>query len=268
MNMYPIEQSEFLRVGFASMRIPELTQVFNERFGLKKTDGQIRSCLKNHQITCGRKPGFPAGYSFLFSRRQEQFIRDNYTRLSQAALAVAFNVKFMDEQKTAQQIITFIKRHHIKSGRNGCFEKGHVPANAGTKGLIRPNSGTFKKGNIPGNLKPLGTERINKGYIEVKIAERNPHTGFPTRYKCKHVVLWEQIHGPVPKGFIVIFMDGEKLHCVPGNLILINRQELLRLNKHQYKKMPDSVKPSVLALVKLEVKTFELSKNQPIGAPP
>ena len=269
MKRYPAKQIEFLRTGFKAMRIPELTKAFNKRFGLGKTEGMIKSALKNHKITCGRKPGFSAGFSFLFSREQWQFIEDNYPRLSQKALAAEFNVKFETDQKTAQQIDSFVGNHRIKSGRTGCFEKGLLPWNAGTKGmgLTGPNSGTFRKGNVPPNRKPLGTERQEKRgdskscYIQVKIAERNPYTGSSTRYKCKHIVLWEGLHGPVPEGMCVVFRNGDQTKVADKNLMLVTRAELLRLNKHKYKEMPAGLKPSVLALAKLEVKTFQVSKS-------
>jgi hypothetical protein len=249
------------------MRIPELTKRFNARFGLSKSEGQIKNTLQNHEIRCGRKPGFAAGYSFIFSREQEQFIRDSYPRLSLAALAAAFNAKFANEQKTARQIRNFIHNHHIKSGRTGCWEKGHVPANAGTKGVSRANSGTFKKGNIPGNIKPLYTERVDtrQGYILVKIPEKNPYTGAATCYEAKHIGLWKRRHGKIPKGHAILFKDGNQANCIDENLMLISRAELLRLNHHKYREFPGDLKPSVLAMAKLEVKTFKLLKNSPGG---
>jgi len=81
---------------------------------------------------------------------------------------------------------------------------------------------------VPPNRKPLGAEHIcsKDGFILMKVPERDPHTGFPTRYKHKHVHIWEQAHGPVP-----------------------------------YKNTPDSIKPSVLALSTLEVKTWKREKG-------
>ena len=125
------------------------------------------------------------------------------------------------------------------------------------------NIGSFKKGHVPANRKPLGTERIDvkDGFIQIKIAEKDPYTGLPTRYKNKHVWLWEQQHGPVPPGMVVAFTDGNKQNCKLSNLMLITRAELLRLNQRGYKDMPDDLKPSVLALTKLEVKVFGRGRN-------
>ena len=94
----------------------------------------------------------------------------------------------------------------------------------------------------------------------MKVAEQDPYTGFPTRYKHKHVYVWEQAHGPVPEGMIVAFIDGDKTRCELENLMLISRAELLNLNRRGYKNTPGDLKPSVLALSTLEVKTWKREK--------
>ena len=73
--------------------------------------------------------------------------------------------------------------------------------------------------------------------------------------------VYEQGHGPVPKGMVVSFKDGDKTNCEPDNLMLISKAELLNLNQKGYKDLPADLKPSVLALAKLQVKTFEKAKS-------
>ena len=59
--------------------------------------------------------------------------------------------------------------------------------------------------------------------MEVKIAE-------PNKWRGKHVILWEQEHGPRPKGHKVIFADGNHRNFTPENLILVSNGELLIMN--------------------------------------
>lgn len=174
-----------------------------------------------------------------------------------------FNVKYR-MKKTLGQILSTLKNHRITSGRTGYFEKGHAPFNAGSIGLTKANLTSFKKGNTPKNRKPVGSERIDSrgGYILIKIAERDPYTRYRTRYKLKHVHIWEQAHGPVSKGKILTFKDGNKLNCTVENLILVSRREALRLNQKHYARMPNELKPSVLALAKLEVKIFSFKDRR------
>jgi len=260
--IYTDEHLEFLRKGYLAMNTRDLTQALNDSFGLEKTESQIKSILTNHHIICGRAPGDRfITRSRLFTEEQTQFIRDSYKGKSILDMAALLNDRF-GTNRTGEQIKKFVARRGFTSGLTGCFPKGHKPWNTGTKGLTGANKTSFKKGNTPPNRKPLGSERISKdGFILVKVPERDPNTGFPTRYKHKHVHVWEQAHGPVPKGMVVAFVNGVKTHCEDENLMLISRAELLNLNRHGYKDTPADVKPSVLALSKLEVKTWKIEKS-------
>lgn len=263
MNRYTTQHIDFLRTAYLSMKVRDVAKAFNDRFGMSKTESQIKATLKNHKIKCGRKhKDRLITRHRLFTEDQDQFIRENYTTQGVKELALLLKHCFKIN-KTPEQIKTYVQNHGIKSGRTGCFEKGNIPANKGTKGLTGANSGSFKKGNIPPNIKTIGTERIcsKDGYILIKVAEHDPYTGFPTRYRQKHVYIWEQANGPVPKGMVVAFIDGDKTHCKLENLMLISRAELLALNQHGYKDMPDKLKPSVLAMSKLQVKTWQKEKK-------
>ncbi|HBJ74016.1 MAG TPA: HNH endonuclease [Syntrophaceae bacterium] len=260
---YTAEQVEFLRAGFLLAGIPELTRDFNARFGLDKSCTSIRAALKNRRITCGRKTGeILKGKSLLFTPDQAAFVRENLPGRSRAELTDLLNETFA-ASFTVSQVTAFTKNHKIRSGRNGRFIKGRLSWNKGTKGLTGRNQTCFVAGDVPVNRKPLGSERIDakSGHILVKIAEENPYTGHGTRYKHKHVHIWELLHGPAPKGKVVFFVDGDKLNCSPENLMLIERSVLLRLNQSGYRALPGVLKPTLLAVVKIEVKAFEKRRN-------
>lgn len=260
---YTEEHLAFLREKYQVMMIGDLTDTFNKEFGLDKSRNQIKSTLRTHRITCGRGCGVIKGTFRSFTREQADWIRENFKTLTMNNLVEAFNKKF-NENKTKSSIRAFTKNHSIKSGRNGRFEKGSASWNAGTKGICKPNSGSFKKGDIPGNTRPLGSERICKkdGYILIKVAETNPHTGAPTRYKHKHLVIWEAEHGPVPKGHVVAFIDNNKMNCDIDNLILLTRQQLAYINCNGYASLPGEIKTTIAGLAKLVAKQRGLEKEQ------
>lgn len=193
-----------------------------------------------------------------YTSKQLNFIRRGYVAMEISALTRAFNSRCgCNQPESAIRAAT--RNHGFKSGRDGRFKKGNISWNKDTKGLTGRNRTSFKKGNIPANRKPLGYKRIcsKDGYILIKITEKNPYTGASTRYKYKHVWLWEKKHGRPADGMVVAFRNGNNKNCVLKNLMLITRHELLWLNQRGYKGMPEAIKPSVAALVKLEVKTFE-----------
>lgn len=189
-----------------------------------------------------------------FSAEQLRYLRGKYPVMSRTELTEALNARFgLTLRRT--QIVACLKNHSIQSGRRGFFVKGHTPWNQGKKGCTGPNSGQFKPDHTPCNKRRLWSERISKdGYVEISVPERNPHTGAPTRYRLKHIWLWEMKHGPVPKGHALAFKDGNRLNCAVKNLMMVSRAELLCLNLQGYNDVNDELKPSVLALAKLEAK--------------
>lgn len=260
-HFYTDDQLDFLREGYKQMQIPELTVAFNDKFRLSKSPAAIKATLSNHKMTCGRPRGVPTGTYFSMTNEQAEYLRVNYKRMTIASLTIAFNQEF-NLTKSVAQIRAFTRNHAMKSGRTGCFEKGRKPWNTGSKGLVKPNSGNFKKGQVPATAKPLGSERIctKDGYILVKIAEPNPHTGAPTRYRAKHQVIWEQEYGPIPAKHIVAFKDGNKLNCHIGNLVLLTRAENLYLNRYGYTSIPADFREVMRSIAKVAVKTFDLEK--------
>jgi hypothetical protein len=200
-----------------------------------------------------------------FTQRQDRFIRTGYKKMSEAELLIAFNRHF-GLRLQRKKLACYIGNHKIHSGRNGYFPKGHTPWNMALKGkgICKPNSGTFRKGTVPPNKKPIGSERIDSkdGYILIKVRQRDPNTGFPTRYRFKQVVLWERKHGKVPKGHVILFKDGNKRNFSDKNLTCITRNELARLNQSGYPYYSPEMKPSVFALMKLKVKIIAIKKKK------
>jgi hypothetical protein len=266
--IYSDEQLAFLRAKCTKWAIGKLTAAFNARFGLAKTEGQIRATQKNHKIRGGRGQKKGARSRKLFTARQAAFIARTYKNISVVELTAAVNEKFKLALEVSQ-LRSYVRNHGVTSGRTGCFVQGSLPWNTGTKdqGVCKANRGTFTKGNIPGNIKPLGDERIcpKDGFILVKIKEANPYTGADTRYKHKHVVVWEREHGPVPEGYVVRLIDGDKTNCEPENLLLVTRAEHLRLNQLGVAAYPPELRPTVVAIAKLEVKTFGRRRREKEG---
>jgi hypothetical protein len=114
-------------------------------------------------------------------------------------------------------------------GKRSRFNKGTKPPNYGKKmtpELYEKCKGTmFKKGARPVNWKPDGSERTDvDGYTMIKVNGK---------YIQKHVHIWNQHHGEVPKGSAVIFKDGNRQNLIIENLILVTRKELMLKNTIQ-----------------------------------
>jgi hypothetical protein len=163
-----------------------------------------------------------------------QYIADNIKCQSYRELTGMFNEHF-GLKINVKAMISLAFRHGLRNDRD-CkfnkgyeptqFPKGHVPWNKGMKGVNLGGKQTqFKKGQKGWNYKPVGTERVNRdGYVEIKIAD-------PKTWKSKHIIIWEEANGPVPKGHVVIFADGNQQNVTLDNLLLISRRELVIMNK-------------------------------------
>lgn len=249
------EHIEYMKSAYKTMSLLELTKAFNEKFNVKKTFSQIKAATKNHKITCGRKQGeLTKGKFRSYTNEQAEFLKIGYQTLSLSDLTTSFNVKFSIE-KTEKQIRSFLRNHKIKSGRTGHFNPGDKSWNAGTKGLMKPNSGSFKKGDRPVNWRPVGSERINvDGYIEIKISE-------PRTWELKQRVVWSEHKGVIPPGHNVRFNDGDRLNCSIENLFLVNDSENRYLTHLGFSQAQPEIKPTVILMAKIQSKTNQLTKR-------
>lgn len=167
---------------------------------------------------------------------------------------------------TFNQVKNFIGNRKLNTGRTGQFQKGHVPFNKGKKGLTTGGVETqFKKGHRPANYLPIGTERVRTprknrktigDYIDVKIAD-------PNKWRGKHLLVWEAHHGrSVPKGYCVIFGDGNNRNFDPDNLILVSRKQLAILNKRRLIQNDADLTRTAIIIADLSTKIRELERRK------
>lgn len=198
------------------------------------------------------------GRPIVYSADELAWIEANSTRVRKE-MAADFSARFNRPDVTLTHLHSLCKRKSWFTGRTGCFAKGDEPHNKGKpfnpKGSEK---GRFKKGHLPHNTHYLGHERISQdGYVEVSIAETNPHTGYERRYVLKHRHEWEKAHGPIPAGHALKCLSDDKTNCDPSNWEAVPRAILPLLNGGRFKTMPaydkvqPELKPVVLATAKL-----------------
>lgn len=162
-----------------------------------------------------------------------EFIATNIKGRSYLELTDMFNAKFGMKLKVST-MISLAFRNGLRNERD-CrfntgyeptqFKKGHIPANKGKKGVGGWAPTQFKKGHVPANYKPVGSERVSvDGYVEVKVANSR-------KWKAKHRIVWQNANGPIPKGHVIIFADGNRQNIKLDNLLLISQRELAIMNK-------------------------------------
>lgn len=207
------------------------------------------------------------GRAIVYSAHELAWIKKHCALPRRDAHAV-FCHQFSRSDITLDNFKALCTRNGWTTGRTGRFPKGHTTFNKGKTMPFNANSARtqFHPGQLPHNTKCLGHERISvDGYVEISIAETNPHTGFWRRYVLKHKYLWERQHGPVPAGHFLKSIDSNRLNTDPSNWILLSRSLQPFLNGHRgpnYDQAAPEVKPAILALAKLKFTRFSKTKER------
>lgn len=199
---------------------------------------------------------------FKFNDEHLEFVKANVVGRSERELTEIFNQRF-NTSLSFNQVRFFKNRHKLSNGINGKFKKGHIPANTGkktpdeVKEKLKQN--LFKKGNTPKNSVPIGTERISKrDYVQVKVTNGKNVNNWVT----KHQYIYEQHHGPVPKGYVVIFADGDRRNFDIDNLVMVSQKELFYLNKHHLIYNDCELTKTGLLIAKVSIAAKDRSKNR------
>ena len=226
-KIFTPEIEEFIHKNVKGLFNSDLAELVNNKFGTSYTAEQMRQYKSNHKLKgeVGTSKGKTG--SKTFDKEQQEFIKNNALGIGNEELTNRLNKQF-GTSFNKQQVKNYKQRNKISSGLDGCFEKGHTPYNKGKKGVCGKGCEKtwFKKGSVPKNHKPVGSERIDSkdGYVLIKTAE-------PRTWLLKHVVLWEKHNGPVPKGYKIIFLDGDITNITIENLAMVSNQEMLMANR-------------------------------------
>jgi len=193
-----------------------------------------------------------------YTQEEKMFLKDYASGHSHQEIMEEFNRRFSSPVKISQ-VKSFLHNNKLSTGRTGRFEKGHVPANKGMHtGGWEPTQ--FRKGHMPANHKPVGTEVIHRNskrdeqYIYVKVAE-------PKSWRMKHILVWEKHNGPVPKGNIIIFLDGNTLNTDISNLTMIDRKVHVRMNQMGLRYLDKDSTVSGIHVAELMLKIAEAGRR-------
>ena len=192
-----------------------------------------------------------------YLKEHEDFLKQHETT-PRKKLAELFNAKFQTELKH-KAICQKCRKLGLVCPNNGRFEKGSIPFNKGIKGLTKANKASFVLGNRPKNAKKVGsiiTRKDKSGslYMRIKIEE-------PNKWQMLHVYIYEHKYGKIPKGYCVIFKDKNTLNTRLDNLMLVSRDELVRLNQ-KYAHIDKSLKETALQVVKISKEIVKAERKK------
>ena len=240
MKRYPPEVHEYVKEWTRKLRDDDLAEECNRRFGTAFTAHSMKSFRGNHKYCNGKKQWTTEEYwkyQKKYPKGMYEFIRDNSWNVSSARMAEMVEEKF-GYHFTATGMKQFRQRNGIKSGLTGWFQKSVPPGTKGRKqedfikdpeAMQRTVATRFRKGHRPVNEMPVGTVRMGAaGYL---IRKKQMQGTQWERWEMLHKAVWEEANGPVPKGMVLIFRDGDRTNVSLDNLVLVTRGELAQLNR-------------------------------------
>lgn len=250
-KFYTEEMKNFILDNYHEKTILQLQEEFNCRFKTNISYNAMKSYLTRHKIKIGHKN------KSKFKQEHIIFLRENVKGISLKELTIRFNNEFnMDVNESC--IANLKYKYNLKSGiTGGQFVKGQVPLNKGKKwdefmskeAQESSRRSLFKKGNIPNNRRPIGSERIDKRDGSILIKVQDGH--LQKNWMAKSRYIYEQKHGKIPKGYKVIFADGDNRNFDLDNLILVSNSEELILNRNKLISNDANLTKSGVAVAKL-----------------
>lgn len=253
---YPPEMETFCRVKGLTCTLPEIAEAVRQRFGIQMTEKMLKWYLSRRQISYRRRP-----------RRQKWpdsialFLRTHPDRTELSHEEAWKQVKEkLGIDMTVNQFEAYLNNRRItlRGKGSGCFKPGYTPPNKGKKlseETRRKVAATwFPRGAVPHNRRPVGSKTITKGgYVKVK-------TGEPNQWRLLHILNWTREHGPVPRGKVIIFLDGNRQNCDVSNLLCISRGALARANNKGVIRPSAEVTKSGLLLCELVVEVNKIRR--------
>ena len=197
----------------------------------------------------------------LLTKEQENFVKQNVLNTSNKDLTNLVNSTF-NLSLSCGQLKSWKKHHHIKSNLTGRFPKNHIPWNKNKPMPARGRSAStqFKKGCKPPKWRPVGsTITRSDGYTYTKIKSEGTQKEC---WKLTHRLLWEKEHGPIPAGYVLVFLDQDTTHISLDNLALVSKADCMIANKNKLLFADKELTYSGLQITKLLRKTSQLKNKR------
>ena len=159
--------------------------------------------------------------------------------------------------RKSREIIAKIARDRSREpghgGKKTCFCKGHQTWNKG----VNYNPGgrsaetRFKAVRPPWqshNYQPIGSVRVTKdGVVERKVSD-DQSLPPARRWVAEARLVWEAVHGPVPRGHAVVFKPGRSTTDIAGITIdaieLVTRADLMARNTRH--RLPKAINDAIV----------------------
>lgn len=157
---------------------------------------------------------------YFYSEEEEKWLKENVSNfINSVELTKVFNEQFKSNRSAAtikSKIHRLLPEH--KYGHSGGKKKGFGSSVTAS---------------------PIGTESWKGGYLYVKCADNPLPKNFTTadlrkNWVAKHRMLWQKAHGAIPRGGIIIFLDGDRSNFSLDNLYCTNKKTTTAMIRNKW----------------------------------
>ena len=217
------EEDEWIRINYTKGRSrSEIAKEFEAEFGDIPSLGALSTRaydLGLRGVICPK-----------ITKEESDFLWENGPKMRRADLTKLFNEKFGCNRNVGAIVALCVKRK---------IPSMNVPP---TKGRKFPRY-------------PIGAESLDGtkdgGYVIVKVAD----TGVRSKdWVPKHRYIWEKAYGKIPEGYIISFLDNDRMNFQLDNLCLMTRKESAIMAKLGWNQICDpELKKAALSACRLQI---------------
>ena len=203
-----------------------ILEKFNKKFNLNLSMRQLSNCMNSNNITVNTRHNW--------TTKQIEYLKSIAEGIPRKDILDKVNKEFNLNLSMMQL--------------RDCMN------NRGIRNNLDTRFGSQEGGNRCVQRKPVGCEtKWNGGYTRVKLGENE--------WEFKQRYIWRQHYGEIPKGYSVIFLDGNLDNFDIDNLALVSRHELMKYNSMKLKSNDIELNKTAVNLAKLIVKVKEIEKQ-------
>ena len=241
---YTPEVQEYIRDHARGTSYRSMAEQLLNVFGLEVTPEQMKYYYKNHRLRNGNRPGGAAGKGIptKYPPEMGDYIREIAEGRLSSEITEMVNERFGPGTITVRGLRSWKKNNKVRSGAHlGRLKPGCMSPNKGKHwdDFLSPEAqqrvlkNLFPKGHVPANIAKIGEIRVNTdGYLVKKVQDFGNQQ---KRWRFLHRLVWEEHNGPIPKGCVISFADGNKQNCAIENLVLETKAQHATKNRQGWK---------------------------------